>query len=249
MTPLSGRVALVTGGGSGIGRATCALLAEQGAAVVVLDRRGASEVVTEITTAGGRAVAFEGDVTDAADMHRAVELAHAEFGRIGIVVNCAGVGDGSTIGSDNLLDDWDRALSVNLTGSMLAIRACLPDLLDDGAARVVNVASTDGLGAARNGMAYSVSKHGVVGLTRSLAVQLARRGVTANCVCPGATLTGLTEQIPEDARAEFARRSPMGRYARPAEIAHMIAALAAPGASFVNGAIIPVDGGLTARTR
>ena len=141
---------------------------------------------------------------------------------------------------------WERSLAVNLTGTMQLVRACVADLTGDGAGRIVNLASTEGLVAQRGMGPYTVAKHGVVGFTKSLAVDLARSGVTANCVCPGATLTGMTEIIPEADRATFARRNiPVGRYARPEEIAHMIVALTAVEASFVNGAIIPVDGGMT----
>ena len=130
---------------------------------------------------------------------------------------------------------------------MNVVRACLADLLRDGQGRIVNLASTEGLGAARGLGPYSVSKHAVVGFTRSLAVDLGRTGVTANCVCPGATLTGMTAPIPELDRNTWAHRHvPVGRYAAPEEIAYMIVALTAPEASFVNGAIIPVDGGQTA---
>jgi 3-oxoacyl-[acyl-carrier protein] reductase len=126
-------------------------------------------------------------------------------------------------------------------------RACLPDLLADGAGRVLNIASTEGLGASPRTMPYTVSKHGVVGFTRSLAVEFGRQGLTANCICPGPILTGMTAQIPEEARDTFAKRFvPAGRYGQPEEIAHLAVALVAPEASYVNGAIIPVDGGMTA---
>jgi 3-oxoacyl-[acyl-carrier protein] reductase len=133
---------------------------------------------------------------------------------------------------------------------MFLVRACLDDLVRSGHGRIVNVASTEALSAGPNTSPYTVSKHGLLGFTRSLAVDLARQGVTANCVCPGATLTGLTEGIPATDREKFARRHvPVGRYGRPEEIAYMIVALTALEASFVNGAVIAVDGGMTARGR
>ncbi len=139
---------------------------------------------------------------------------------------------------------------MNLTGAMHVVRACLPDLLASDAGRIVNVASTEAITAGRNTSPYTVSKHGLLGFTRSLAVELGRRGVTANCICPGATLTGMTEAIPEEHRDTFARRHvPLGRYGLPHEVAHMIVALTATEASFVNGAVIVVDGGLTAMGR
>jgi 3-oxoacyl-[acyl-carrier protein] reductase len=225
------RVAVVTGGGSGIGRATAGLLEAGGVAVVVLDRMGEPAV----------------DVTDAAAVGRAVSGARERFGPIGIVVNAAGVASGAALDGPGYEEEWDRALAVNLTGAMHVVRACVDDLVAAGDGRIVNVASTEGLGAARGLGPYSVSKHGLVGFTRSLAVDLGRSGVTANCVCPGATLTGMTAGIPEADRDAFARRHiPLGRYARPEEIAYVIVALTRPEASFINGAVIPVDGGMTA---
>ncbi len=229
------RVAIVTGGASGIGAATVALLRGQGVQVAVFD------------VAGGEGVARV-DVSDAGAVEAAVSDVRASVGPIDILVNAAGIAAGGPIDGDGYLEEWDRAIAVNLTGTMLMVRACIGDLRSRGQGRIVNIASTEGLGATRGTGPYSVSKHGVVGLTRSLAVDHGREGVTTNCVCPGSTLTGLTRQIPEERRNGFARRKvPVGRYAEPAEIAHMIVALTALEASYVNGAIIPVDGGLTAK--
>jgi 3-oxoacyl-[acyl-carrier protein] reductase len=128
--------------------------------------------------------------------------------------------------------------------------ACLSDLTASGAGRIVNVASTEALAAGRRSSPYTVSKHALVGFTRSLAVDLGRSGVTANCVCPGATLTGMTAAIPAPERDRFARRNiPLGRYGRAEEVAYVIVALTNPEASFVNGAVIAVDGGMTAQSR
>jgi 3-oxoacyl-[acyl-carrier protein] reductase len=122
--------------------------------------------------------------------------------------------------------------------------------LRDGSGRIVNIASTEALGATPRTAPYTASKHGVVGLTRSLAVELGRRGVTANCVCPGPILTGMTAAIPDDAKQQFARRRvPVGRYGQPEEVAHMVLSLVLPASSFVNGAVIPVDGGMSASSR
>ena len=154
---------------------------------------------------------------------------------------------GGTLGDAGYPDTWDRTLAVNLTGAMLVVRACLDDLLASDAGRIVNVASTEGLVAARRTSPYTVSKHGLVGFTRSLAVDLGRRGVTANCVCPGPVLTGMTAAIPEADRDTYARRNvPIGRYGTPEEVAYVIAALTTVEASYVNGAVITVDGGMTA---
>ncbi len=225
------RVAVVTGGASGIGRATVQLLEAKGVAVGVLDRNGAEPV----------------DVSDQAAVEVGVAKIREALGPIDIVVNAAGISSTGRLEDETYVAEWERAIAINLTGSMHVVRACLTDLLRKGEGRIVNLASTEGLGSARSLGPYSVSKHAVVGFTRSLAVDLGRSGVTANCVCPGATLTGMTAPIPEADRNSWARRHvPAGRYAAPAEIAYVIVALTEPEASFVNGAIIPVDGGQTA---
>jgi 3-oxoacyl-[acyl-carrier protein] reductase len=235
MTTQDGRrVAIVTGGASGIGRAAAAGLEAAGAAVAVFDRSGDPPV----------------DVSDAAGVEAAVQDVRERLGPIDILVNAAGVPALADLADPGFGEVWDQTLAVNLDGTLNTVRACLDDLLASEAGRIVNIASTEALTAGRMGSPYTVSKHAVVGLTRSLAVDLGRRGVTANCVCPGATLTGMTAGIPEEARAAYGRRNiPLGRYGSPEEVAYMIVALTAPEASFVNGAIIPVDGGMTAMSR
>ncbi|HEX4017808.1 MAG TPA: SDR family NAD(P)-dependent oxidoreductase [Frankiaceae bacterium] len=230
-----GRVAIVTGGASGIGEATAALLSAQGVAVAVFD------------IADG--LRYQVDVSDADSVERSVTAVRRELGPIDVLVNAAGIPAGGPIDGDGFVDTWEKTVAVNLTGAMLMVRQCVADLRASGAGRIVNVASTEALTASRGSMPYTVSKHGLLGFTRSLAVELGRYGVTANCVCPGATVTGMTAQIPEANRDIFARRHiPLGRYARAEEIAFMVATLCAPQASFVNGAVIAVDGGMTAQS-
>jgi 3-oxoacyl-[acyl-carrier protein] reductase len=228
------RTAIVTGGASGIGRATVELLEEKGVQVAVFDRNAERAI----------------DVSDAAAVARGVDDVRRTLGPIDIVVNAAGIGTGGPLDGEHYVEVWERTLAVNLTAAMLVVRACLDDLVRSGHGRIVNVASTEALSAGPFTSPYTVSKHGLLGFTRSLAVDLAGRGVTANCVCPGATLTGLTEGIPAADREKFARRHvPVGRYGRPEEVAYMIVALTALEASFVNGAVVTVDGGMTARGR
>ena len=229
------RVAIVTGGASGIGAATAALLAAQGIAVAAFD------------IADGQR--YQVDVSDADAVERGVTAVRRELGPIDILVNAAGIPSGGPIDGEGFVETWERTVAVNLTGAMLMVRECVADLKASEAGRIVNVASTEAITASRGSMPYTVSKHGLLGFTRSLAVELGRDGVTANCVCPGATVTGMTGVISESHRDVFARRHiPVGRYAQPEEIAFMISTLCAPQASFVNGAVIAVDGGMTAQS-
>jgi 3-oxoacyl-[acyl-carrier protein] reductase len=193
------RVAIVTGGASGIGRATVDLLTAHDVRVAVFDRNGEVPV----------------DVSDAASVARGVEAVHRDLGPVDILVNAAGIPAGGPLDGERYVEVWQEALAVNLTGAMLTVRACLEDLLRNGTGRIVNVASTEAIAAGPNTGPYTVSKHGLLGFTRSLAVDFGRRGLTANCVCPGATLTAMTAAIPEADRDTYARRHiPVGRYGR-----------------------------------
>lgn len=247
---IAGQVVLVTGAAGGMGRATAHLLADEGARVGVVDRDrdGASAVVAEITGAGGTARAVDADVTDAAAVTSAVAAVRAALGPIDGLVNNAGISRPAAIDSPDYEDTWAATMAVNLTAQARFVRACLGDLRRDGAGRIVNIASTEGLGASPSIGPYTASKHAVIGLTRSLAVELGPSGVTVNCVCPGPIRTAMTAAIPEEAKEIYARRRvPLRRYGDPEEVAHATLSLLLPAMSFTTGAVLVVDGGMTIR--
>lgn len=247
---IKGRVALVTGAASGMGRATALLFADEGAHVAVtdLDPVKVQAVVDEITSAGGSAAGYQLDVSDAGQRRAVVADMVARWGGIDILVNNAGLVFDTPLESPAFEQHWARTFDVLITAQALLIRECLPHLQKSNAARIVNIASTEGLGATKGISAYTAAKTGVIGLTRSLAVELGSRGITVNCICPGPILTGLTENIPEEARQEFARRrTVLRRYGDPEEVAQVTLSLVLPAASYVTGVALPVDGGLTIR--
>ncbi len=247
---IAGRVALVTGAASGMGRATAHLFADEGARVAVTDltEDGVRKVVDEINGAGGEARGWTLDVSDAERGQTVVREVIAHFGTLQILVNNAGISRMAPIDADDYEERWAQTFEVNLSGQMRLIRAALPELMRDGAGRIVNIASTEGLGASALASPYTAAKHGVIGLTRALAVELGARGVTVNCICPGPIRTGMTEAIPEQAKTKFARRRvPLRRYGEPEEVAHATLSLVLPAASYVNAAVVPVDGGMTAQ--
>ena len=247
---VAGMTAFITGAASGMGRATAEVFAAEGAHVALSDIAAESvrEVADDLTHRGFSAEAWTLDVADPAAIEAVVTQAALRFGGIDIVINNAGVSGFAAIDAANYEAVWDRSVAVLLTAHQRVIRAALPHLRKSAAPRIVNIASTEALGATARDSIYAAAKAGVTGLTRALAVELGRDGITVNCVCPGPILTGMTEAIPEADRQTFAkRRTALGRYGRPDEVAHVTLSLCLPAASFITGATIPVDGGLMAR--
>ena len=247
---VKGRAALITGAASGMGRATAHLFAQEGAMVAVTDvnEGGLSAVVEEIRAAGGRAEGWRLDVFDRAQIKRVVGEVADSFGRLDILINNAGFGAFRRIDEEGYDEVWTRAMDGLLTAQQLLVRAALPHLRKSDAARIVNIASTEGLGATPGDSPYVVAKTGVIGLTHALAVDLGPEGITVNCICPGPIRTPLTGDIPDEHKTIFGkRRTALKRYGYPEEVAHITFSLCLPAASYITGAVVPVDGGLTIR--
>ncbi|MGB0114240.1 MAG: SDR family NAD(P)-dependent oxidoreductase [Ilumatobacteraceae bacterium] len=251
---IDGQVAIVTGAASGMGRATAHLFADEGARVVVADigAERVAAVVDEIGAVHGpdRAIGVVCDVSVVSQLHELVDATVAWGGRLDIVVNNAGVSmlNSAFQAEADFEDTWAQTLDINVTAHARLIRLAVPHMIEAGGGRIVNIASTESIVATAGMVAYAASKAAVTGLTRSFAVELGRSGITVNCICPGPIETGMTAPIPDDAKATYARRRvPLRRYGQPEEVAHMTLNLCLPSASFVNGATIPVDGGMTIR--
>jgi 3-oxoacyl-[acyl-carrier protein] reductase len=233
-----------------MGRATALVFAAEGANVAVTDLNAdaTQAVADEIAAVGGSAKAWVLDVAEPQDITKVVGDVARHFGSLDIVINNAGMSVRMPIDDEGYDAGWDKALAVMLTAHPRIIRAALPHLRRSKCPRIVNIASTEALGATATVSAYSAAKGGVTSLTRSLAVELGREGITVNCICPGPIRTGMTAGIPDDAKQKFARRRvPLKRYGEPEEVAHATLSLVLPAMSFVNAAVLVVDGGMTAQ--
>ena len=247
----AGRGILVTGAGSGIGRAAAQLFANEGGQVAVVDQdeNEALATVTSIRRAGGEALAIGADVSREADCRGMVERALAAYGRLHVAFNNAGIGASGFAVADEEEVTWSRLIDVNLKGIFLAMKYEIPAMVSAGGGAIVNTASVAGLVGERGIGAYSASKHGVVGLTRTAALDYIGQGVRINAVCPGATRTRILANWFQDPKVEsfILSRHPIGRIAEPEEIARAVLFLASDDASFIVGQALAVDGGLTAQ--
>jgi 3-oxoacyl-[acyl-carrier protein] reductase len=247
---IAGHKALITGAASGMGRATAHLFASEGAHVAVtdLDQAKCDTVAKEINEAGysGSAFPLALDVSDDAAIKVGVAEVAGKLGGLDIIINNAGFAKHALIEDEHYPGVWDQSVAAMLTAHQRIIRVAMPHLRESECPRIVNIASTEGLGATPGNSPYVAAKHGVIGLTRGLAVDLGRDCITVNCICPGPIRTGITDAIPDEHKEIYSkRRVPLRRYGIPEEVANMTLSLVLPAASFVTGVAIPVDGGLT----
>lgn len=247
---VAGSIVLITGAASGMGRATAEVFAAEGAHVACSDicSDGVRDVVENLVLQGGSARPYTLDIADAVAIRQVTQAVVADFGGIDILVNNAGISGFAAIDSEAYEETWIRSLTILLTAQQRLIRAALPYLRKSAAPRIVNIASTEALGATSRDSPYASAKAGVTGLTRALAVELGPEGITVNCICPGPILTAMTAAVPDADKDTYARRrTALRRYGRPEEVAHMTLSLCLPAASYITGTTIPVDGGLMAR--
>ncbi len=241
---LRDRVAIVTGASRGIGKAAAIALATQGAKVIVNYARSSSaadKVVAEITTAGKEAIAIQADVSQAAEVDNLIKQTLEKFGRIDVLVNNAGI-TRDTLLMRMKLEDWQAVIDLNLTGVFLCTKAVTKTMLKQRSGRIINIASVAGQMGNPGQANYSAAKAGVIGFTKTVAKELAPRGVTVNAVAPGFITTDMTEGLKSDDIIKFI---PLGRYGKPEEVAGMIRFLAAdPAAAYITGQVFNVDGGM-----
>ena len=254
---LENKVALITGGGSGIGRECAVLFASEGAKIVVSDLRqpSAEETVKRVRAAGGEATSVIGDITVSADARKMVEATTDAYGKVDVLVNSAGVASRNAVGPDATPEElWDRLIEVNLKGTYLVCSHTLPEMEKQGGGSIINLASMIGLVGHAKGFGsafdpYPASKGGVVQFTRNMAIHCAESNVRVNCLCPGYIRTELTKALTDDAErvAILEEKHPMGRLGKPEEVAYTALYLASDESSFVTGTPLVVDGGYTAQ--
>jgi NAD(P)-dependent dehydrogenase (short-subunit alcohol dehydrogenase family) len=252
MDELKGKVALVTGASSGIGKATVELFCREGAVVLAADVSDSSgqSVAAEVAAGGHTCVYVHADVSKERDVAAMIELALSEYGRLDVLFNNAGIEGEQAFTGDATLDNWERVIDVNLKGVFLGLKYGIRAMLRGGGGAIINNASVAGLVGFAGIPAYCASKGGVVQLTRAAALEYAAQGIRVNCLCPGVIDTPMVERFTHDnpdARAQLEQLEPVGRFGLPSEVAELALFLASQRSSFVTGAVIPVDGGFVAR--
>lgn len=244
------KVVIVTGGASGIGRAAALAFAKRGAKVAVADWTENQETVQLITASGGEAIFIKCDVSKAADVKAMVEKTVATFGRLDYAFNNAGIEGASALTKDCSEENWDKTIDVNLKGIWLCMKYEIPEILKQGKGAIVNCSSVAGLVGFQGLPAYVASKHGVVGLTKTAALEYAQLGIRVNAVCPGVIQTPMIDRLTgtnKEAIDQFTKLEPVGRFGQPEEIANAVIWLCSDKASFVTGHAMAVDGGFVAQ--
>jgi NAD(P)-dependent dehydrogenase (short-subunit alcohol dehydrogenase family) len=251
---LAGKVAIITGAGAGIGRATALLFAKEGAKVVVADcdPEGGAETVRLIEETSDAAIFVQVDVSKAADVKKMVMTTVERYGRLDILVNNAGIYAQADV-VEASEEEWNRILDVNLKGGFLCSKYSIPEMIKAGGGSIVNIGSEAGIVGIQNQVAYNVSKSGVIALTKSMALDFAPHNIRVNCLCPGRTLTPLVEKViaeaqdPESTRRALEGDRPLNRMGKPEEIAAGILFLASDESPYATGSILSIDGGYTAQ--
>lgn len=244
---LKNKVAIVTGGAGGIGESICRILAARGSKVVVIhlkfELENAKQVVNNITASGGQALAIEADITNEKEVVAAVEKTIQNFGALHILVNCAGITiDGTVVKLKK--EHFEKVLAVNLTGSFLTMKAVLPQMISQEYGRIVSISSVIGLIGLRGASAYASSKAGLIALSKSVAREVARKGITVNCICPGYINAGLMKGVEKGVLEEMTKATPMGKIGEPEDIGEGVAFLASDCAKYITGQALNIDGGL-----
>ncbi|MAN27605.1 MULTISPECIES: SDR family NAD(P)-dependent oxidoreductase [Mesonia] len=250
MKTLEDKVALITGAGSGIGKSTALLFAEHGAKIIVTDinEEHGTSVVKEIESNGGEAIFIKADTSKPKDSEMTVQKSIEKFGKLDIAVNNAGIGGPAEPIGNYPIDDWDKVISINLSGVFYGMRYQLPEMEKAGKGSIINVASILGQVGFANSCAYVAAKHGVVGLTKNAGIEYGKTGVRVNAVGPAFIETPLVkDSLSEEAYNSLAEMHPMGRLGRPHEVAELFLWLASDKASFATGAYYPLDGGYLAK--
>ncbi|WP_372919674.1 SDR family NAD(P)-dependent oxidoreductase [Salegentibacter sp.] len=246
---LKGKVALITGAASGIGKSTALLFAKNGASVLLtdIDEEKGKELVDEIKDAGGKAFFVKADASKPEDSEKSVEEALSHFGKLDIAVNNAGIGGEKAPVGEYEIEDWDKVIAINLSGVFYGMRYQIPAMLENGKGSIINVASILGDVGFANSAAYVAAKHGVLGLTKSAALEYSAKGVRVNSVGPAFIKTPLLDDLDKDLLDELVKAHPIGRLGEPEEVAELFMWLAGDRASFATGSYYPIDGGYLAQ--